>query len=232
MDVGQPTSLNGSVASPDITPASLTILRPVRRHAGALEGDTMNVDHGGAAASQPGTPGERGAEPGDAIDRVWGSAGPTGLVISTFIAAAFMLGGIVFAVTAYAPAEAEPATVVRQYFSSTGSGRSICGVEVQVASGEKGKAVGGNVCSAYDEGDQVVALVSTVTGDVVGVRHAGRDLGRAGNPMAGLVPFFAFTVVVSAFMAAGRRTEPGLLKMALATLTGGAIGLGLSWFLF
>lgn len=192
----------------------------------------MDTDPGGAAVPQPGTPGTNEADTGDAIDRAWGSASPTGLVIAAFVAAAIMVGGVIFALTAYAPAEAEPATVVRQYFSSTGSGRSICGVEVQVASGEKGKAAGGNVCSAHDEGDQVVALVSSITGDVVGVRHAGRDLGRAGNPMAGLIPFFALTVVTSAFMAAGRRTAPGLLKMAVATLTGGVVGLALAWFLF
>lgn len=191
----------------------------------------MSTDPSGTVAPEPGGPAASDAN-GDGIDRVWGSTGPAGLLVATFVAAAVMLGGVVFAATAYAPAEIEPANVLRQYFSSTGGGRSLCGIEVQVASGEKGRAAGGNVCSVYDEGDQVAALVSTITGDVVGVRHAGRDLGRSGNPMAGLVPFFALTVVTSAFMAAGRRTQPGLMKMAFATLTGGAVGLGLSWFLF
>lgn len=191
----------------------------------------MTTDPSGPGSPEPGGPAASDAN-GDAIDRVWGSAGPTGLLAAACVAAAITFGGVVFAATAYAPAETEPATVLRQYFSSTGGGRSVCGIEVQVASGEKGRAGGGNVCSVYDEGDQAVALVSSITGDVVGVRHAGQDLGRSGNPLAGLVPMFALGTLTSAFLAAGRRAEPGLAKMAVVTLVGGVLGLAGGWFLF
>jgi len=67
---------------------------------------------------------------------------------------------------------------------------------------------------------------------VVGVRHAGLDLGRASNPLAGLVPIFALTALVSAIMAARRRVEPGLAKTVAATLGGGLAGLTIFWFLF
>lgn len=186
----------------------------------------MRGESAGAAASEPGD------KTGDAIDRVWGTTSPTGLLAAVFIAAALALGGTIYAVTSYGPAETEPATVLRQYNSSTGGGRSICGIEVQVASGEKGKAAGGNVCAAYDEGDQAVALVSTLTGDVVGVRHAGRDLGRSGNRLVGLVPIFALATAVSAFVAAGRRIAPGFPKMGAAATIGGLAGLATAWLIF
>lgn len=192
----------------------------------------MSGQVGGAAAPEPSA--QAGGEPGagDAIDRIWGTTGPTGLLVAVFAAAAFVFGGTVYAVTAYGPTETEPATVVRQYSSSTGGTRSICGIEVQVASGEKGKGAGGNVCSVYDEGDQAVALVSTITGDVVGVRHAGRDLGRSGNTGVGLIPIFALGTVVSTFIAARRKGQPGVPKMAGAAVAGGLIGLAVYWLLF
>ena len=188
----------------------------------------MVEQFGSAAGGGP----ETQPEAGDAIDRIWGAASTNSLIAGIAIAAAFVFGGVLFAVTAYAPTEVETATVLRQYNSSSGGGRSVCGVEVQIASGEKGRGGGGNVCSVYDEGDEIGALVSTVTGDVVGVRHAGLDLGRASNPLAGLVPIFALTALVSAIMAARRRVEPGLAKTVAATLGGGLAGLTIFWFLF
>jgi hypothetical protein len=195
----------------------------------------MSEEAGAAGGFEPEGRAAQGTDAtgtGDAIDRVWGSTSPTGLLFAAFFAAAVLFGGILFTATAYGPTEAEPATVLRQYNSSTGSGRSICGIEVQVASGETTKAAGGNVCSVYEEGDQAVALVSTLTGDVVGVRHAGRDLGRSGNPLVGLLPVFALVSLVSVFRAAGRRAGQALPKTAGAAAAGALTGLVLYWLLF
>lgn len=169
---------------------------------------------------------------GDGIDRAWGTTSANGLLATVFLATAVLFGGAFFAVTAYGPTKTEPATVLRHYFSSTGSSRSICGIQVQVASGEKTKAAGGNICDTYDEGDEAVAVVSTLTGDVVGVRHAGRDLGRAGNPLVGLLPILALFPLVTVLQAAERRGTPTLLKMTAAAVTGGLFGLVVYWLIF
>lgn len=196
----------------------------------------MSGDAGQAGGFDPGAPSPQDADgvaAGDVIDRIWGPKSPTVIALAAFVAAAVLFGGAFYAVTGYGPTTTEPATVVRQYYSSSGAGnRSACGIEVQVASGEKTKATGDTLCAVYDEGDQAVALVSTITGDAVGVRHAGRDFGRSGNPLVGFAPLAALVTLVSTIVAAARRTDRVLAKTMGAATVGAVFGLVGYWLYF
>ena len=70
-----------------------------------------------------------------------------------------------------------------------------------------------------------LGLIGYSTACADGVRHAGRDLGRSGNPLVGLVPVFALATLVSAIIAARRKAKPVLPKLAGATAAGALSGL-------
>ncbi len=194
----------------------------------------MTDGHAGTGDHRPSTGDQAGrtAPGGDAIDRAWGGVRGNGRLAALFITAAIVTGGALYAITAYGPQETEPATVVGQYFQRSTGTRTLCGIEVQVASGAKGKAAGGGVCDVYDTGDQAVALVSSITGDVVGVRHAGRDLGRSGNLLVGLVPIFALATLVTGIIACRRTGEPTIAIVIGDIVAGAAFGLLFYWLWF